>query len=170
MPSLLLGAGHDRRKKVAWASAPDWTGELVTLDHNPACAPTVLWAMPASPLPFPEETFDEIGAYDCLEHWGAQGDWQGFFEEFGEYHRILKPGGRMGILVPIGEDALGDPGHTRFFHANHFAFLSQAFYARGLAAGQPLTDYRTWWRKDFEVELLQREGHHHLAVMLRKPR
>jgi len=168
MPSLLLGAGNSRQKKVALKSAPDWTGNLVTLDMNPQCGADYVWDLETRPLPFADGEFDELAAYDVLEHIGRQGDWRGWFDEASEYHRILKPGGTFGIVVPIGGDAFADPGHTRFFGANHFLFLSQCFYEESLKEGKPVTDYRWYWKKNFEVEFMENCEGHHLAVMLRK--
>lgn len=166
--SLLLGAGNSRKKKFALALAPDWTGELVTLDMDPDCGADIQWNLEDRPLPFDNDEFDELAAYDVLEHVGRQGDWKGFFDEFAEYWRILKPGGMFGIVVPIGGDMLADPGHTRFFHLNYFGFLSQQFYEDNLKIGAAVTDYRWYWKKNFNIiHHVQKEGHH-LAVMLRK--
>lgn len=123
----------------------------------------------AAHLPFADESFDEIGAFDTLEHWGRQGDWRAWFDEMADYHRILKPGGEMFIIVPIGGDAFADPGHTRFIHKNHFGFLSQEFYRQNEADGTPFTDYRWYWKNDFDILHMSNEGDHHLAVILRKP-
>ena len=168
MPSLLLGAGNSRAKKVALKSAPDWTGDLVTLDMNPDCGATVVWDLGRHPLPFPDETFDELAAYDVLEHIGRLGDWRGWFDEMAEYHRLLKPGGIFGIIVPIGTDAFADPGHTRFFSGNWFLFLNQKFYQEQLDAGLPFTDYRWYWKLSFDVLHMERHGDHHISTMLRK--
>src|SRR5690242_13022137 len=100
--SLLLGCGNSRVKKL-WrqSESPDWKGDLTTLDMNPNCGADVVHDLEQRPLPFPDETFDELAAYDVLEHIGRQGDWKGFFDEFAEYWRILKPGGDFGIVVPV---------------------------------------------------------------------
>ena len=177
--SLLLGAGNSREKKIVWAGNTEWAGKLTTLDMDPDCCADVVmdydglgkrsWRHPLGKrLPFAENTFDELGAFDTLEHVGKQGDWKGFFLEFGEYHRILKPGGLFYIIVPIGEDAFADPGHTRFFQLNYFGFLSQEFYARNMALKTTCTDYRWAWRKDFDVLYLDKSGGHHIACVLRK--
>lgn len=166
--NLLLGAGNDRRKKVDLTQKHEWEGELVTLDMNPDCNPTMVWDLENRPLPFEDESFDEIGAYDVLEHWGRQGDWRGWFDEMAEYHRLLKPGGLMSIVVPVGGDALADPGHTRFFHRNHFGFLNQAAYDEALEKQMPMTDYRWYWKLNFDIDFLEEIEDHHLAVILRK--
>jgi SAM-dependent methyltransferase len=168
MPSLLLGAGNSRAKKVALQSAPNWTGELVTLDMNPNCGASVVWDLDNHPLPFPDEHFDELAAYDVLEHMGRQGDWRGWFNEMAEYHRLLKPGGHFGIIVPIGSDAFADPGHTRFFSGNYFTMLSQKFYQDQIDADMPVTDYRWFWKKNFNIVFMEQVGNHHLAAMLER--
>jgi hypothetical protein len=80
----------------------------------------------------------------------------------------LKPGGHLGFVVPVGDDALADPGHTRFFHPNHFGFLSQEFYRRNEAEKTSYTDYRWLWKKDFDILYMNEQAGHHLAVLLRK--
>lgn len=173
--SLLIGCGNSRAKQVQFGEVvgPEWTGELTTMDLNPNCGADVIFDMDEvsvnrGRLPFEDETFDEMGAYNTMEHWGRQGDFRGWFHECSEYWRVLKPGGIFSILVPIGEDALADPGHTRFFQANYFGFLSQAFYVREETIGSCFTDYRWLYKKNFDVLVCQEHDGHHLAVVLRK--
>ena len=104
-----------------------------------------------------------------LEHWGEQGDWRGWFVEMGEYHRLLKSGGTMGIIVPIGMDAFADPGHTRFFTPNHFYMLNQHWYEWAIKQAMAVTDYRWFWKKDFNVRHCEIIGDHHVAAILEKP-
>lgn len=166
---LLLGAGNDRRKKVyVPPTTEDWNGEIVTLDMNPNCGADVVWDLDKRPLPFEDEAFDEMAAYDVLEHLGRQGDWRGFFDEFAEYWRILKPEGTFGIIVPIGDDALSDPGHTRFLSATQFGFLSQNFYEKNIETGAPVTDYRWYWKRNFNLDFYEEVDGHHLGLILRK--
>lgn len=173
--SLLIGCGRNLTKQVQYGGKAEWTGELTTMDINPNVGADIVFDMErvaqGGQLPFDDDTFDEIGAYNTMEHWGRQGDFRGWFHECGEYWRVLKPGGIMSILVPVGGDALADPGHTRFFEQNYFGFLSQEFYTRNEVLKSCFTDYRGWaWTRNFEVLHLQEHGNpkHHLAVVLRK--
>jgi predicted SAM-dependent methyltransferase len=168
MPSLLLGCGNDHRKRVFLEGYEKWVEPLIKLDMNTNCGADVIWDLEHRPLPFEDETFDELAAYDVLEHIGKTGDWRGFFDEFAEYHRILKPLGTFGIVVPVGKDAFADPGHTRFFGPTWFAFLSQSGVKTNLEMGTNITDYRWYWKKDFNVIYLQEIGDHHFAVILQK--
>lgn len=87
-----------------------------------------------------------------LEHIGTQGDWRGFFEEFSEYHRILKPNGYLCGSTPPwnGLWAWADPGHTRILAPHTWVFLSQEQYR--LQVGKTaMTDYRAVYQGDFKV-------------------
>lgn len=169
---LLVGCGHSRQKKVNLPGEEAWNGALVTIDMDPTCDATVTWDMENRPLPFEDQTFDEIHAYDSLEHWGKQGDWRAWFDEMAEYHRLLKPNGRFAALVPVGTDHFADPGHTRFFSLNHFLFLHQAWYDEARRTGAAVTDYRWYWKRDFKPLALTWGGDslasHHLAILLEK--
>jgi SAM-dependent methyltransferase len=122
----------------------------VGLDIIPPC--DVLWDLNNHPLPFEDNEFDEIHAYHVLEHIGRQGDWKFFFEEWTEYHRILKPGGIFKGSVPYFKSvwALGDPGHVRVFPDTYFTFLQQAAY-KDQVGRTGMADYRSVWKGNFDV-------------------
>ena len=166
---LLIGCGRSKERKIRLRGDPDNFGDdwLTTIDIDPSCCPSILMDMndlhKDGGLPFDDDCFDEIHAYDFLEHIGTQGDWRGYFGEFAEYHRVLKQGGLFYALVPIGSDAISDPGHSRFFSINHFCFLSQEFYKN-----TQVTDYRWYWKKNFMIEYLNTIENHHIAAVLRK--
>lgn len=163
---LLLGAGNSRKKKVTFKEIPDdWT-ELVTLDMDPDTNPTVVHDLNDIKLPFEDNQFDEIHAYEVLEHCGKQGDWRFFFDQFTEFHRILKPNGWMIATVPMWDSpwAWGDPGHTRIITEGSLIFLSQEEY--GQCGKTPMTDYRPWYNADFEL-YAKEETEHSFGFVLR---
>ena len=75
---LLIGCGRRREKLMYDQSSPElsqWQG-LVTLDINLDHKPDVAHDLTTLPYPFDDNTFDEIYAYEVLEHTGAQGDYK----------------------------------------------------------------------------------------------
>lgn len=171
MTSLILGAGNRPSRALRLVGEKfEWQpleGEVVRLDMDEGCKPDVVWTL-GTWLPFHKNgVFDEIHAYEILEHVGKQGDWRGFFYEFAEYWRVLKPGGKLIGTVPRwdSEWAWGDPGHTRVITPGTLAFLSQAEYARQIGK-TPMTDYRSVWTRDFGIEsLVLGEGHLYFVLV-----
>lgn len=149
---MFLGAGGNTERRLD-------TGALMhrvdTLDITGT--PTILWDLNHRPLPISDSTYDEIHAYEILEHVGRQGDWQGFFEEFDEYHRVLKPGGIMLGSVPAltSEWLWADPGHTRAISSGTLSFLVRANYGK-----PPMTDYRHVYKSDFKIVHLDPQPQH----------
>lgn len=171
--SLLIGCGRSRVKQIQYGGNTEWAGDLTTLDVSPLCGADVVFDMQevadGGRMPFEDDTFDECACLNSQEHWGRQGDFRGWFHEMGQIHRILKPGGLFFTLVPIGQDALADPGHCRFFQQNWFGFLSQEFYTHNEVVGSCFTDYRGWaWKLNFDILYMEEVGGHHLAAVLRK--
>lgn len=151
MKELLIGAGNARHKKL-YKPGREQFEDVTTLDVDPRCKPDVLWDLNDRPLPFADGEFDELHAYEVLEHVGRQGDWRGFFNEFAEYWRILKPGGALIISVPRPDSlwAWGAPGHTRVLSLKTFTFLDRDEYA-GQVGVTAMTDYRDVWPHCFKL-------------------
>ncbi len=129
MSTLLIGAGNSITKKIFHELTPAKEfDDLITLDITGM--PDILWDLNNMPYPFKDESFDEIHAYEVLEHCGIQGDEKFFFDQFNEFHRILKPGGVLCGSVPHHTSiwAWGDPGHKRVLPEASFHFLQKEHY------------------------------------------
>ena len=154
---LLIGCGNQRRKKLAFDGDWEWK-ELVTLDHDPLCGADVTHDLNDLPWPFEDGTFDEVHAYEVLEHIGRQGDYEAFFAHFGEIYRLLKPDGLLCATVPWWQDvwAWADPSHTRLIAPQTLVFLDQSQYAKQVGK-TAMTDFRWLWKGDFEPVAAERQ-------------
>lgn len=167
---LMLGAGHTplKRKYVAPTSAPESNTEWVSLDMNPDCKPDILFELEliekGQQIPVAAESFDEIHAYDVLEHYGTPGDYNGFFMGFRELWRILKPGGLLIANTPMWDVmwTWGDPGHCRVIAQGTLGYLTRAMYydqetGECILGKSAATDYRRfvdpcWWEVRSAIE------------------
>ena len=106
--------------------------------------------------------WDEIHAYEVLEHLGQLGDAHAFFAQFSELYRLLKPNGYLCATVPsrFSPWLWGDPSHRRAIVPESLAFLDQEQYRvqidRRIAASQPptnMSDFRDslGYRADFKL-------------------
>ena len=153
---LLIGCGSARDKRLTCDGTNEWTN-LTTLDYNADHNPNVVHDLMQLPYPFADNTFDEIHAYEVLEHTGAQGDYKFFFAQFSELHRILKPNGHLLATCPSRTSvwALGDPSHTRVMQKEQLIFLDQDNYKQvGISS---MSDFRGIYKADFQV--LMAEDH-----------
>ena len=151
MRELLIGCGHNRTKTLFVPGREEFVN-VTTLDINPDHSPDVIHDLNELPYPFENDTFDEIHAYEVLEHFGMLGDWRGFFDQFSELWRITKPGGRLFATVPISTNPWGDPGHRRVICQMTLTFLSQEQYAlQCRPGGTAMTDYRHWYKADWRL-------------------
>lgn len=165
---LLLGAGSRRIKTIYNEHmAREFVG-LTTLDVVETHKPDVLHDLTVLPLPFDDNTFDEIHAYEVLEHCGAQGDWKLFFAQFNEFHRIMKPDGWFCGSTPMWDNewAWSDPGHTRIIGPKTLAFLDQDFYK--YVGKDARSDYRSVYRGNFVTVAQQEKDFQFFFIMQAK--
>lgn len=146
---LLIGCGSAWDKRLTCDGTEDWSN-LTTLDYNKDHGAEVTWDLMNLPLPFNPNTFDEIHAYEVLEHTGAQGDYKFFFAQFSDFWRILKPNGHLLVTCPSRHSvwALGDPSHTRVLQKEMLLFLDQDSYKD--VGKSSISDFRSIYKADFK--------------------
>jgi len=145
---LLVGCGDSWDKRISFSSdkgndspETEFEGEVTTVDHCRAVGPDIVADLDVLPYDM-GEGYDEIHAYEILEHCGAQGDAEFFFGQFNEFHRMLKTDGLMMITVPLWNTAVawGVPDHKRVMPLCLFGFLEESYYEN---VGKPgYADYR----------------------------
>ena len=166
MKSLLIGCGSNLTKQFSSNDIFEWD-ELVTLDINKDHNPNVVHDLMDFPYPFEDNTFDEIHAYDVLEHTGQQGDYRFFFRQWDEFYRILKPGGFFFGSCPTATSvwAWGDPSHTRVISKENLVFLSQVFYTQEVG-NTAASDFRYIYKSDFDALAIPSESVDSFKFML----
>ena len=176
MTELLLGCGHSRQKLLGLPGQPLEWKDLVTLDINEKCKPDLrcdldyiddkgCWLINHvfterayevtrdSGTHLADSQFDEVHAYEVLEHLGQQGNAWSFFMHFRNLHRIIKPDGFLFATVPSRYSAWlwGDPSHRRVICAESLAFLSQEVIAENRRRGSAMSDFSDLWTRDFKI-------------------
>lgn len=179
---LLIGCGYPLRggttadqkyrKKIRVFDTSDRWEALTTLDVNRDCNPDLWCDLNAQPpwVAAPRrksgdaafgnlheldgDYWDEIHAYEVLEHLGRQGDAHAFFAQFAELWRLLKPGGHLCATVPSKRSGFfwGDPSHSRAIVEESLIFLDQAEYIRQCDTPVPtgMSDFRSIYQADFK--------------------
>lgn len=178
---LLLGCGYSRRRIVdpcmyksptEHVNSPERWTRVTAVDINPRCKPDYIMDLekglqtlqrpsPADASLFHQvtevyilndDTFDEIHAYEVLEHLGHQGNVTEFFGDFDELWRVLKPGGWLCATVPsrYSEWLWGDPGHRRVVLPKMLQFLNRPAYEVELGRTS-LSDYRDLFASDWDI-------------------
>ncbi len=104
---LNLGAGNDIKSGYVNHDLVALNGIDVVHDLN------------VYPWPMESQSFDEVIAFDLLEHLDD------FMKAMEEIHRIMKPGGILKIRVPYWNSwcTHSDPTHRRGFHELRFHFF-----------------------------------------------
>jgi len=103
---LNIGCGTDIRKGY------------INLDSMAIPGVDVVHDIEKTPLPFPDNEFDEILCQDVLEH-------VEYLPILKDLHRILKTGGKLNIRVPhfTSKNNYIDPTHRKLFSINTFDFF-----------------------------------------------
>jgi len=148
---LLLGSGFSHKKHIHPEGKGEWEN-LITLDINPKANPTVVHDLNYLPYPFVNNSFDEIHAYEVMEHVGKQGDWQFFFDQWAELARIAKPNALFFGTSPhyTSPWVWGDPSHTRAITIESFSFLNQELYESAVGETS-MTDFRDYYKANWQL-------------------
>ena len=109
-------------------------------DRNPDCQPDLCFDM-TGPWPIESETYGWVAMLDVLEHLPDA------LHVIGEAWRVLKPDGKMDILVPhwLHPASIEDPTHIRCFSHQSQIYWNAGVYYRSTS----------WYTKDrfnFEFE------------------
>lgn len=155
---LLVGCGSRRDKLVYFNGNSQWRG-LVTLDHNDRHNPDIVWNLNQRPLPFEDNSIDEVHAYEVIEHLGnGIGDYRSWFAEWSEWWRILKPGGFVCGTSPARDSVwlFGDPSHCRVVSPEMMIFLHQPSYTEQIGK-TPMSDFRNIYQADFDLMLSEQK-------------
>lgn len=169
---LLLGCGRSTVKQYSahpthprsWRTAHG----PVRLDINKEVHPDIWCDLNAAPpwlgSAFGEgplhtlegDYWDEIHAYQVLEHLGSQGDAHSFFAQFSEIWRLLKPDGYLVGSCPSRYSGWlwGDPSHRRAILPESLVFLDQSEYVKQCDdphSRTSMSDFRFMYKCDFRI-------------------
>lgn len=163
---LLIGCGSSWEKRLMCDQTQDWSN-LTTLDYNADHNPDVVWDLMGEDVlpPLWVDKFDEIHAYEVLEHLGQQGDYKLFFKQFTAFHRALKPNGHLLATCPSRNSkwAWGDPSHSRIMQAEQLIFLRQSSYD---AVGHTsISDFRSIYKVNFEIMFAHEDDEHFRFIL-----
>jgi len=101
-----LDVGCGRRKQPG----------AIGIDRNPASQADVLCDLDRFPYPFRDAVFDRVRAVHVIEHVAD------VLRTMEEFHRLLRPGGRLYLVTPHYTDfsSFCDPTHR--WHLNSYSF------------------------------------------------
>jgi SAM-dependent methyltransferase len=133
----------------------------IGIDVNPASAADVICDLDRFPYPLADRTFDQLRAIHVIEHLTD------VIRAMEEFHRLVKPGGRVRIETPHYTDfsSFCDPTHKhhlnsfsfRYFGENHggFGYYTEAKF-REISVRVKLLAFWRWLGFEFLVNRFPR--------------
>src|ERR1700741_2375049 len=113
MNKINIGSGKDKKEGY------------VNLDWDEASEPDIRHDLNKYPYPFPDSSFDLAEAYHVLEHLDRP------FDAMREFHRILRPGGRLLVRVPHFSRGFTHAEHAHGFDLTFPHYFNPAFSGSG---------------------------------------
>lgn len=120
--------GDGKRAILHLGSGQKYMPGAVNVDLTKDTNPDVVHDLNIRPWPFDASSFDEVHAYDVIEHLDD------VLKTIEEMHRVCRPGGRVVVVVPhfSSDGAFTDPTHRHYFGARTFDYMTEghanAFY------------------------------------------
>jgi len=169
---LILGAGRSSFQRVGVYSPGETPPsnsfflnfeDIWTIDIDPEAKPKITWDLETSETfagrknliwPVPNGFFDEVHAYELLEHLGRMGDYEFFFALWRKIWEVLKPGGVVCATTPWWESswAWGDPGHRVVYSPALLIYLDQDNYLAQVGH-TAMTDYRRFFPPPYSFKV-----------------
>lgn len=131
--------------------------EVTCVDINPISSiENLIVISPGSALPFEDDSFTSVSAYDVLEHLPRFHDGRNIFIFYmNEMCRVLKPGGKAVFVFPSfpHREAFSDPTHLNYITSdtvNYFTATPGGPYYEGINStykiirNQKLRRFRYW--------------------------
>jgi len=120
MPSSESGVrSHAKRLNLGCGQFP--LAGYLNVDISPAAPADLRLDLDQIPYPFPDRQFDEIVASHLLEHLRDP------FAAMREWHRLLRPGGRLEVRVPHFSRGFTHPDHKRGFDVSFPLFFDPRY-------------------------------------------
>ena len=110
---LNIGCGRDKREGY------------INVDSSPLVNPDKVCDLEKTPLPFKDNSVDEILAFHVLEHI------KNFIPLMHDLHRVCKNGSIIKIKTPFYSawGQYNDPTHVRFFSPRTFTYFQKGTYS-----------------------------------------
>jgi SAM-dependent methyltransferase len=122
--------------KIQLGCENDYKQGYINIDKSPSVNPDVVWDLEKQPLPFADNSVDEVLANAIVEHINN------FVPLMHELHRICKPGAKIHIMTSFYSawGQYNDPTHVRFFGVHTFDYFKKGIYSHEVGCDKDMFD------------------------------
>ncbi len=120
--------------KIHLGCGKDYKEGYVNIDTSSEVNPDKVWDLEETPLPFKEDSVEEVVAYHVLEHV------KNFIPLMHDLRRICKKGARIHIKTPFYSSwgQFNDPTHVRYFSPFTFNYFKKGTYSHEVGAKEDM--------------------------------